>query len=217
MLLLWLALLTPLVTPEVLPPTCQLSDCRFRAHLNCTLRNLTIAKARPLPTSQSFTKGHLFALLQDPTGCMFLTLKLIAYGDTSYALYLLAGNDLEPTSVLAHKFETPQGSSSGCFLRAPTYACVSHVFEQLRLTVSEEDGSFTLEDGSGTVTPGTRMEFRGEGKGEDGTRRCSRDGNPQKLSHDTQVSDDLPRVEHTLTQVLQATQELHSRVAQTGA
>ncbi|KAL9692103.1 hypothetical protein quinque_000048, partial [Culex quinquefasciatus] len=33
----------------------------------------------------------------------------------------------------------------------------------------------------------------------------------QKLSHDTQVSDDLPRVERTLTQVLQATQELHSR------
>ncbi|KAL9705677.1 hypothetical protein quinque_009195 [Culex quinquefasciatus] len=26
----------------------------------------------------------------------------------------------------------------------------------------------------------------------------------QKLSHDTQVSDDLPRVERTLTQVLQA-------------
>ncbi|EDS28883.1 nuclear pore complex protein Nup93 [Culex quinquefasciatus] len=39
----------------------------------------------------------------------------------------------------------------------------------------------------------------------------------QKLSHDTQVSDDLPRVERTLTQVLQATQELHSRVSQTGA
>ncbi|EDS44725.1 nuclear pore complex protein Nup93 [Culex quinquefasciatus] len=38
----------------------------------------------------------------------------------------------------------------------------------------------------------------------------------QKLSHDTQVSDDLPRVERTLTQVLQATQELHSRVSQTG-
>ncbi|KAL1377583.1 hypothetical protein pipiens_016166 [Culex pipiens pipiens] len=33
----------------------------------------------------------------------------------------------------------------------------------------------------------------------------------QKLSHDTQVSDDLPRVERTLTQVLQATQELNSR------
>lgn len=171
MLLLWLVLLTPLVTPEVLPPTCQLSHCRFRAHLNCTLRNLTIAKARPQPTSQQFTKGHLFALLQDPTGCMFLTLKLTAFGTTSYALYLLAGNDLEPDSVLAHKFETSQGAS-GCFRRTPTYGCVSHVFEQLRLTVFERDGSFTLEDGPGSAT---RMEFRVEGKGEGG-RRCSRDG-----------------------------------------
>ncbi|XP_053681356.1 nuclear pore complex protein Nup93-1-like [Anopheles nili] len=39
----------------------------------------------------------------------------------------------------------------------------------------------------------------------------------QKLTHETQVSDDLPRVERTLPQVLQATQELHSRVTQTGA
>lgn len=39
----------------------------------------------------------------------------------------------------------------------------------------------------------------------------------QKLTHETQVSDDLPRVERTLPQVLQATQELHSRVSQTGA
>lgn len=36
----------------------------------------------------------------------------------------------------------------------------------------------------------------------------------QKL---TNIQDDLPRVERTMSQVLQATNELHSRVTQTGA
>lgn len=39
----------------------------------------------------------------------------------------------------------------------------------------------------------------------------------QKLTNETYGSDILPRVERSLPQVLQATQELHSRVSQTGA
>ncbi|KAJ6638477.1 Nuclear pore complex protein Nup93-1 [Pseudolycoriella hygida] len=39
----------------------------------------------------------------------------------------------------------------------------------------------------------------------------------QKLTHETQGTEDFPRVERTLPQVLQATHELHSRVIQTGA
>lgn len=39
----------------------------------------------------------------------------------------------------------------------------------------------------------------------------------QKLANETQNTEDLPRVERTLPQVLQASEELHSRVKQTGA
>lgn len=39
----------------------------------------------------------------------------------------------------------------------------------------------------------------------------------QKLTNETQGTEDFPRVERTLPQVLQATHELHSRVTQTGA
>lgn len=39
----------------------------------------------------------------------------------------------------------------------------------------------------------------------------------QKLTHETQGTEDFPRVERTLPQVLQATNELHARVIQTGA
>ncbi|XP_017460587.1 PREDICTED: nuclear pore complex protein Nup93-like [Rhagoletis zephyria] len=39
----------------------------------------------------------------------------------------------------------------------------------------------------------------------------------QRLTNETQNSEELPRVERTISQVLQATQELHSRVTQTGA
>lgn len=39
----------------------------------------------------------------------------------------------------------------------------------------------------------------------------------QKLTNETQGSDEFPRVERTLPQVLQATHELHSRVTQTGS
>ena len=39
----------------------------------------------------------------------------------------------------------------------------------------------------------------------------------QKLTNETQGSEDFPRVERTLTQVLLATHELHERVTQTGA
>lgn len=39
----------------------------------------------------------------------------------------------------------------------------------------------------------------------------------QKLTNETQHLEELPHVERTLPQVLQATQELHSRVTQTGA
>lgn len=39
----------------------------------------------------------------------------------------------------------------------------------------------------------------------------------QKLRNETQRSSDLPRVDRTLPQVLQATNELHSRITQTGA
>lgn len=39
----------------------------------------------------------------------------------------------------------------------------------------------------------------------------------QKLTNETHGSEEFPRVERTLPQVLQATNELHSRVTQTGA
>lgn len=39
----------------------------------------------------------------------------------------------------------------------------------------------------------------------------------QRLTNETQNTEELPRVERTISQVLQATQELHSRVTQTGA
>lgn len=169
------------ITPEVQPrrPICQLSECRFGDELfNCTLRNLTIAKARPVTAQRRFSSGHLFALLHDPSGCMFLTLELttVQLDVTSYTLQLLVGNDLEPDNVLTNKFETPEQSELGCFRRMPTYTCVSHVFEQFRLTVYDDE-SFALEDGSESVPPGTRMEFRTEGKTAV-KRICSRGQNP---------------------------------------
>lgn len=39
----------------------------------------------------------------------------------------------------------------------------------------------------------------------------------QRLTNETQTSEELPRVERTISQVLEATKELHSRVTQTGA
>lgn len=39
----------------------------------------------------------------------------------------------------------------------------------------------------------------------------------QRLTSETQACEELPRVESTISQVLQATKELHSRVTQTGA
>lgn len=39
----------------------------------------------------------------------------------------------------------------------------------------------------------------------------------QKLTSETQMFEDLPNFERTIPQVLQATQELHTRVTQTGA
>lgn len=39
----------------------------------------------------------------------------------------------------------------------------------------------------------------------------------QKLTNETHGTDEFPRMERTLPQVLQATHELHSRVTQTGA
>ncbi|XP_037938860.1 nuclear pore complex protein Nup93-1-like [Teleopsis dalmanni] len=39
----------------------------------------------------------------------------------------------------------------------------------------------------------------------------------QRLTNETQDSEELPRVERTISQVLEATEELHSRVTQTGA
>lgn len=38
----------------------------------------------------------------------------------------------------------------------------------------------------------------------------------QRLSNETQMDTEMPRVERTLSQVLQATQELHARVTQAG-
>ena len=39
----------------------------------------------------------------------------------------------------------------------------------------------------------------------------------QRLTNETQSSEELPRVQRTIGQVLQDTQQLHSRVTQTGA
>lgn len=38
----------------------------------------------------------------------------------------------------------------------------------------------------------------------------------QRLTNETKMDTEMPRVERTISQVLQATQELHSRVTQTG-
>lgn len=38
----------------------------------------------------------------------------------------------------------------------------------------------------------------------------------QKLTNETQNSEEMPSVERTISQVLQATKDLHSRVTQTG-
>ncbi|MDE5061018.1 hypothetical protein OZD67_02645 [Wolbachia endosymbiont of Drosophila nikananu] len=38
----------------------------------------------------------------------------------------------------------------------------------------------------------------------------------QRLVNETEMETELPRVERTLSQVLQATQEMHARVTQTG-
>lgn len=38
----------------------------------------------------------------------------------------------------------------------------------------------------------------------------------QRLRNETKMDTEMPRVERTLSQVLQATQELHSRVTQAG-
>lgn len=39
----------------------------------------------------------------------------------------------------------------------------------------------------------------------------------QRLNNEIQHTEELPRVERTISQVLQATKELHTRVTQTGA